>query len=81
MVVSIIQIFRKSVRSVIKIKGGSVGIGEKAFIQVGYVKRAIPGLTQYEGEVEADPIKNQDPAPVFTIMPTVHKYRSRFLTI
>ena len=37
--------------SVITVKGESVGVGERAFIQDGEVKGAAPGLAQYEVEV------------------------------
>ena len=37
--------------SVITVKGESVGVGERAFIQDGEGKAAAPGLAQYEAEV------------------------------
>ena len=37
--------------SVITVKGESVGVGEKLFIQNGEVKEAAPDLAQYEVEV------------------------------
>ena len=37
--------------SVITIKGESIGVGEKAFIQDGEIKGAAPDLAQYEREV------------------------------
>ena len=37
--------------SVISVKGESVGVGERAFIQDGEIKRAAPGLAQYEANV------------------------------
>ena len=37
--------------SVLTVKGESVGVGEKAFIQDGEVKEAALGLAQYEVEV------------------------------
>lgn len=37
--------------SVITVKGESVGIGEKAFIQNGEIKGIAPSLAQYELEV------------------------------
>lgn len=37
--------------SVITVKGESVGVGEKVFIQDGEIKGAAPDLAQYEVEV------------------------------
>lgn len=37
--------------SVITVKGESVNVGEKAFIQDGEIKRTAPDLAQYEVEV------------------------------
>ena len=37
--------------SVITVKGESVGVGERAFIQDGEMKGAAPSLAQYEVEV------------------------------
>ena len=37
--------------SVITVKGESVGIGQKAFVQSGEVKGAAPDLAQYDVEV------------------------------
>ncbi len=37
--------------SVITVKGESVGVGDKAFIQHGEIKGAAPDLAQYEVEV------------------------------
>ena len=37
--------------SVITVKGESVGVGERAFIQNGEIKGTAPGLAQYEANV------------------------------
>ncbi len=37
--------------SIVTVKGESVGLGQKAFVQGGEVKGAAPELAQYEAEV------------------------------
>ncbi len=37
--------------SIVTVKGESVGVGQKAFVQGGEVKGVAPDLTQYEAEI------------------------------